>query len=253
MAKKNNPYLLFAIGTCLLSAGWVMKSFPLLIFTGLAPLFAITDQVNPKKSFWTFFELILLALSVSLFAANLFSTQYLVPVLVQSIVFTCSFVAHSFVRQNLGPWLSKFFILTFWLGFEYVFLKLSWPNPTLFLADALLLKTEWLRWTQYTGYLGATAWILICNLMLYYALLKHEKINVPLLGVYFVLLIGPILYSYTLTADMMRREDMIALYDHKTAANPYYFNRGEYIPRTAVFISGLVLIFAVVRNKTQKK
>jgi hypothetical protein len=88
---------------------------------------------------------------------------------------------------------------------------------------------------------------------LYYALLKHEKINLPLLGVYFVMLIGPILYSYILTTDVIRREEMIALYEHKTAADPHYAKQGEYIPRTAVFISGLVLIFAVVRNKTQKK
>src|SRR6478609_4362406 len=174
MAKKNNPYLLFVISTTLLSASWLMKSFPLLIFTGIAPLFAITDQVNPKKSFWNFFELILLALSISLFASYLFDTKYIVPVLVQSIVFTCSFVAYSFARQNIGEWLGKYCILIFWLAFEYIFLKLSWPTPTLFLADALLLKVEWLRWTHYTGYLGITVWILVTNLVLYYAFLKNE-------------------------------------------------------------------------------
>jgi len=255
MAKKNNPYLLFAISACLLSAGWAMKSFPLLIFTGLAPLFAITDQVNPKKSFWNFFELILLALSVSLFASYLFEARYIVPLLIQSIALTCSFVAYSFARQNLGTWLGKFCILIFWLGFEYLFLKLSWPNPTLFLADALLLKTEWLRWNPYTGYLGASAWILICNLVLYYAMLKSEKVNLPLLGVYFLLLVGPILYSYTVSTDIITRQDMIAFYEHPTGANLHddYSEQGEYIPRSAVFISGLVLIFAVVRNKTEKK
>lgn len=253
MAKKSNPYLLFAISTSLLSAGWLMKSFPLLIFTGIAPLFAITDQVNPKRSFWNFFELILLALSFSLFASYLFNAQYIVPILVQSIVLTCSFVAYSFARQNLGPWLGKFFILTFWLGFEYLFLKVSWPNPTQFLGDALLLKVEWLRWNHYTGYLGTTAWILICNLMLYYAILKSEKVSIPLLGVYLLLLAGPIIYAYTLTSDAILREDMIAFYKNGTEVTARYSEQGEYIPRTAVFISGLVLIFAVVKTKTQKK
>ena len=230
-----------------------MKSFPLLIFTGFAPLFAITDQVNEKKSFWNYFELILLALSVSLFAAYLFDTQHLVAMFVQSIVFTCAFVAYSFARLTLGEWLGKIFIIIFWLGFEYLFLKVSWPNPTLFLADSLLLKTEWLRWNQYTGYLGATAWILVSNLMLYYAIIKNETISTPLLGVYMVLLVGPIIYSYTLTSNPIHREDMIALYDHATQLNPDYSKQGEYIPRIAVFISGLVLIFAIVRTKTQKK
>src|SRR6478609_4332336 len=187
MAKKSNPYLLFVASTCLLSAGWLMKSFPLLIFTGIAPLFAITDQVNPKRSFWNFFELILLAFSISWFASYLFDTKHLVPVFIQSIVFTCCFVAQSYVKENIGAWMGKIFVLIFWLGFEYLFLKLSWPNPTLFLGDALHLKVDWYRWNSHTGYLSTTAWILLCNLVLYYAILKSEKISIPLLGVYLVL------------------------------------------------------------------
>lgn len=252
MARKNNPYLLFAISTVLLTAGWLMKSFPLLIFTGIAPLFAITDQVNPARSFWNYFELILLALSISMFASYLFDTRSLVPVLIQSIVFTCSFVAYSFARQHLhGLW--KLFILIFWLGFEYLSLRLSWPNPTLFLADAVVLKVEWLRWNQYTGYLGASAWILVANLMLYSAMLKSEKISIPFLGGYLVLVAAPIAYSYSLNSEMIHREDMMALYDHATLLNTRYTELGEYIPRSAVFISGLVIIFAVVNSKTQKK
>ena len=48
MAKKSNsiisPWILFAAGTILFTSGWLMKSFPLLIFVGIAPFFAIVDQ-----------------------------------------------------------------------------------------------------------------------------------------------------------------------------------------------------------------
>ena len=230
-----------------------MKSFPLLIFAGFAPLFAITDQVNPEKSFWNYFELILLALSISLFAAYIFDTQYIIPVSVQGIVLTCSFVAYSFARRSLGPWLGKFCIVIFWLALEFLFLKLSRPNPTLFLADALSLQVEWIRWNSYTGYLGTSAWILVCNLILYYALLKNEKISLTLIGLYVLALAGPVIYSHTLSTQTIRREDMIELYKNMSPLNSHYSEQGEYIPRMAVFISGLILIFAVLKNKTPKK
>ena len=251
MAKKNNPYILFLIGTGLLSAGWVMKSFPLLIFTGIAPLFAITDLAKPEKSFWNFFELILLALSISLFAAHLFETKYLVSVLVQSIILTLAFVGYSFTRQRLGSWVGKPCIVLFWLGLEYIFLKVSWTDSTLFLGDALSLKMEWLRWNQYTGYLGATMWILLCNLILYYSFLK-DKISIAWMVVYFLIFIGPIVYSYTLTSDAIHREEMIALYESSTQLKSGYAKYGEYIPRTAGWISGLILIFATLKTNSVK-
>jgi type III secretory pathway component EscV len=75
MAKKNNNlfhnvWVLFAAATLLLSAGWLMKSFPILIFVAIAPLFAIADLAKDKDSPWNHLELILLSLSVSFFSAS---------------------------------------------------------------------------------------------------------------------------------------------------------------------------------------
>lgn len=229
-----------------------MKSFPLLIFTGFAPLFAIMDQVKEKKSFWNFFELILLALCTSLFCAYLFDTNYIVPVLIQGILFTLSFVGYSYARRQLGSWLVNFFIILFWLGIEYLLLKLSWPKSILFLADAVQLKTEWLRWTPFTGYLGASCWILLCNFILYMALLRSEKINPALVGLYLLLLAGPIIYSYTLPEHTISRSDMISLYNHVERTDSAYTKRGEYIPRTAAFLAGLILIFAIIKQKPER-
>jgi len=122
MAKKNsqlfNSWVLFTVATLLLSAGWLMKSLPLFIFVGFAPLFAITDQAKDHKSPWNRFELILLSLTVSLFAATLFDTQMLVFILIQAILFTLTFVGYSFAYQSLGSRLGKFTIIFFWLGVE---------------------------------------------------------------------------------------------------------------------------------------
>src|SRR6186713_2679064 len=127
MAKENklNPFILFLIATLLLTASWLMKSFPIFIFAGFAPLFALTDQIKKEEVFWESFEWILMALCISFFAAHFFSIHQLTAVFIQAIAFTLSFIAYKFAKQNLGDRLGKLPILFFWLGLEYIFLKLQ--------------------------------------------------------------------------------------------------------------------------------
>lgn len=149
--KKNsgglNVWILFATATLLLAAGWLMKPFPVLIFAALAPLFAISDQAREHPSPWNRFELILLALSIGLLAAHAFDLSTLIPVLLQAILFTFVFVGYAFAYKNLGARLGKFTIIFFWLGLEYLVLKLPWHTKVVYLADSILLKPDW-----YTDY-----------------------------------------------------------------------------------------------------
>ncbi len=266
MAKENkrassakggyevNPWILFFIATALLIASWLMKSFPALIFVALSPLFALADKIHSEDKFWNYAELILIALALSLLAGHVFQLQFLIPSIIQAIGFTLAFVGYGFVHQSLGPNAGKLIIIIFWLAIEYIFLKLHWPADRLFLADAIQLKTDWLNWTFYTGYLGGSLWILLANLLLYLAVLKSRRINWIWLILFLSLVAAPIVFSFTTELPNITREEMIALYsnnpiDFKTI----YLKQGEFIPRTAAWISVLIFIFALVKNKTQKK
>lgn len=257
MAKKNsqlfNSWVLFTVATLLLSAGWLMKSLPLFIFVGFAPLFAITDQAKDHKSPWNRFELILLSLTVSFFAATLFDTQRLVFVLIQAIVFTLTFVGYSFAYQSLGSRLGKFTIIFFWLGVEYILLKLPWSEQTLFLADAIQLRASWLTWTDHVGYLGGSLWILVVNLIFYLSFFQKKEFN----GYYFAagitLIIVPILFSYQTNTTGISRSEMISLYTLGSSESEKYMNQGELIARTAAWISVLIILLSFVKNQTRKK
>jgi len=256
MAKENklSPLILFLIATVLLTAGWLMKSFPILIFAGFAPLFALTDQIKKESVFWESFEWILIALCASFFAAHFYSLLLLPTVLIQGIAFTLPFIAYKFAKQSLGDRLGKLTILFFWLGTEYLFLKLHWPANSLFLGDALSLHMDWQRWNSHTGYLGASLWILLVNLILYYSYFKTGKMNWPLFILFLITLTGPIVFSYLSPEVVISRETMISFYDNNEI--PFlarYEQRGEFIPRTAAWISALILLFAFVKNKTKKK
>jgi len=256
MAKENkfSPFILFLIATFLLTAGWLMKSFPLLIFVGFAPLFALTDQIKKEEVFWESFEWILLALCISFFAAHFFSLHLLPTVFIQGISFTLCFIAYKFAKQSLGDRLGKLPILFFWLGLEYIFLKLHWPANSLFLGDALILQMDWQHWNGYTGYLGASFWILLVNLVLYYSYFKTGKMNWPLFILFLITLSVPIVYSYIVDEKVISREMMTSFYYKNEIPSLHtYEKRGEFIPRTAAWISILILLFALVKNKTKKK
>lgn len=260
MAKKNNTtlvnvWILFAAATLLLSGGWLMKSFPVLIFIGIAPLFAISDVAKDKETPWNHLELILLSLAISLFCATIFDTTQLIPLLAQAIVLTLAFAGYAFSYQSLGSRLGKFTILFFWLGLEYLMLKLPWRNDFYFLADALELQSSWWRWNSDIGYLSISIWVWVVNLIFYQAFLKSSSINWLFVVLAVLLVAGPVLYSiFYLDEAGLNREQMIALYSDGTEEfSEKYKNRGELIARTAAWVSVLIILLALVKNKIKKK
>lgn len=260
MAKKNstttlNVWILFTAATLLLSSSWLMKSFPILIFIGIAPLFAISDVAKDKDTPWNHLELILLSLAISLFCASVFDTSKLILVLAQAIILTLAFAGYAFSYQSLGNRLGKFTIIFFWLGLEYLMLKLPWRNDFYFLADALQLQSSWWNWNTELGYLSISIWVLVVNLIFYLAFLKTSSINWVFVVLAVFLVACPIIYSvFYLDETGLNREQMIALYSHGAEEfSEHYKNRGELIARTATWVSVLIILLAFVKNKIKKK
>ncbi|MFZ1808369.1 MAG: hypothetical protein WAU36_14155 [Cyclobacteriaceae bacterium] len=254
MAKKNSigtPYL-FIGGTILFSLAWMMPSFPLLAFIGFAPFIAIAVNNRKEKSMWSSLELVLLGLSVSFFAGSLFSLGQLPSIVAQAILLTLSFLGYTFVRKSLGPGVSIITLSIFWLAAEYTLLKWS-PFPVSFLADLFYLKPEWIAWNHNTGYLGASLWVLLSNTLLYQAVLTEKKVNWIFVVLFIIAVVGPIAYSYTITAESVSRDEMMQLYSSSLLENGGYNSNGEFIPRTAAWVSVLILLFTLVKRKTAKK
>ena len=256
MAKKNNAdlptWILFIVSAALMAAGWLMKPFPLFIFLGFAPLFAIMDKIKEDDSFWTNIEFILLALVVSFFAVYSFDSGHLVTAMVQAIAFSFAFLGYSFAHQSLGERLGKFTIIFFWLGLEYVALKLPWRTNTIFLADAIQLRPEWVKWTSHTGYLGISLWILVCNLLVYISVLR-SGINWYLVTLALLAIVAPIIYSYFNIGHGIDHSQMISLYTGAKQEADQYNKQGELVTRTAAWISVLILLLAFVKTQTRKK
>lgn len=254
MAKKNKiPTLyLFIGGTLLFSLAWLMPSFPLLTFIGLAPFMAIVANNPRENSLWNYLELVLLGFAISFFCAIFFDPAHLIKAIILSILLTTPFLGYAFARNVLGEKASLITLILYWLTIEYILLFL-YPTHAIFLADIMNLKSEWLRWTAVTGYLGTTLWILCCNYLFYKALLTNDKASWIFIVLFLLVLITPIGYSYSSDWSPITREQMLAAYVGPTVVDEGYPQKGEFIPRTATWISVLILLFTFVKKKTNRK
>jgi len=251
--RSYSPWLLVVAATGLLSAGWLMAPLPVLIFLGLAPLFALADKTDTGRPIVEHLELVLLALGVSLLLHAFLSQGSIVMALVSSILFTLSFIAYAWVRQTLGMRTGKITLILFWLAQEYVILKLI-GEKGIFLADTLSLQGDWTRWTRHTGYLGSSIWILAVNWCWYQTFLHKDTFHWGWLLVAVILWAGPVVYSFTMSISPITRQDMINLYEGEPGlADVAYLARGELVVRTAAWISALILLFTLVKHQTRKR
>lgn len=256
MGKKTSslsPLLLVAVSTVLLAAGWLMAPFPILIFLGLSPLFALADKSESGGAIFEKMELVLLALGVSFVLYAFLRDASVVMALVSAITFTLAFVAHAWVRQTLGIRTGKITLILFWLALEYLMLKLI-TDRGIFLADTLSLQEDWLRWTVHTGYLGASLWVLVVNWCWYETFLHDRAIHWGWLVAAFILWLSPMIYSHLLTVSPITRQDMIILYGGlPPESDVTYLARGELTVRTAAWISTLILLFTLVKHQTKRR
>jgi hypothetical protein len=246
---RINIWWLSIGGTVLLAVGFYMKAFPIFVFIGLAPFFAILDHTMDGDHFWEHAELILIGLAIALFAAFQFDATFVITILFLAILFTLPFIGFAFAHENLGPRTGKFIVIILWLGLEYVLVKLQWPRHVFHLADSLQAWPAWVRWNTTTGYLGASAWILLTNWLVYAAVLR-QGIRWPLVILALTIWIGPMIYSYTLPAQTITRHTMLELYNNKVVSSGNYAATGELVARTSAWVSILVLVFAGVKSRT---
>ncbi|MBL7852743.1 MAG: hypothetical protein JNN04_17700 [Cyclobacteriaceae bacterium] len=255
MGKKNTefpPLLLAALSLLLLTGGWLMASFPLLVFVGISPLLALSEPRDSEGSIFEKMELVLIALTAPLVIHALVRDASVVTALGMGIVYTLSFVAHAWVRQTLGVRTGKITLILFWLALEYAVLK-AIPAQGIFLADTLALQPDWTRWTIHTGYLGTSLWIIAVNWCWYLTFLQPKGIQWAWLGAGLLFLFAPAAYSYSLNHSPIARDQMINFYRNlPTEADVTYLARGELMVRTAAWLSILILLFTFVRQQIRK-
>jgi hypothetical protein len=92
------------------------------------------------------------------------------------------------------------------------------------------------------------------NWIVYKAFLDQPRLSWGWLLAGLLLLAGPAFFSQTLPNSPVTREAMSKLYEgHAIERADAYLARGEWVVRTAAWISLLILLFTAVKSQTRKK
>ena len=175
---------------------------------GIVPLLfmdVIADSGKIKHFFWWYYlAFVLWNAATTFWVCNATVGGGIFAVLANAFQMALIFAVYRLSKKKFNPVVSHLFLAVMWLAWErfYFSAEISWPWLTL--GNAFAQSIKLVQWYEYTGSLGGSLWIWICNLFLFYILLlalgNHFKemktagrILVPAL--YILFLAAPIVLS----------------------------------------------------------
>jgi len=175
LTKKSHALLMSVLTALLLFAGWPAAGFAPLLLLAWVPLLALEDYYfenrktvkhkavfffsylcfflwNVLDTWWIYF-----ATTFGMAAAIIFNSLFMATV----------FALFHFARCRLGSRAGYAVLVVYWIAFEYLHLNwdLSWPWLTL--GNGFAAYPRLVQWYEFTGVLGGSAWILVCNILIY--------------------------------------------------------------------------------------
>lgn len=247
---KQHPLWLSCLALLLFTFAWNIPSFPIFIFTAFAPLLALLDIHKTKSKVE---QIVFGVVTLGVVFSRPFTIEYLI-----GAVFFGALIALLFkgflIAQTTSPRVKKIMLLIGILALEYGLLNFQFPKEPVFIADAFALVTNWTRWNAYTGYLSLSCWVLIVNLFFYKGFFEKSQLNWPSVGIGSLLTAIPIYFSYSLNTSSITRTDMEQLYlSSGYSVSNIYIQQGEWIARTATWLSLLMVIFTLVTIRIKRK
>ncbi|MCD8185586.1 MAG: apolipoprotein N-acyltransferase [Rikenellaceae bacterium] len=190
------------------------KGKPVRIFSYAAGTFILWSAL----SVWWVSNAILFS-SGSLFMAVLVG---LACVAVTSFVTTLSFLVYHFFRKRAKRALAYAVLVSAWVGYEFIFLHGEITFPWLILGNGFANSVKAVQWYEYTGALGGSVWVLVCNIALYEALCRWKRnpsYRVWVRPALWILL--PVIGSYTIYIGYREKTDPIRVQVIQPNFDPY--------------------------------
>lgn len=163
------------------SVSWPVHGITWLIFFAFVPLLYIENVIAGHPEKYSKFGVFFYSYPAFLLwnVATTYWVWYSTPAAIAAWVLNAMFMSFIFSlfsytrRRFYMPDQAYFILPVFWLAFEYVHLnwKLTWPWLTL--GNVFAIRTSWIQWYEYTGFLGGSLWVMIVNIVLY-KLLKNS-------------------------------------------------------------------------------
>jgi len=191
----------------LLGCGWLIH--PIFAFVGFVPLLYISEQA----SFWQRARYCYLAFLVWNFTAAwwLIYTDWEVGIVMFAIVPALMSlpIMGAYMLQNkriAAPYL----VPVFWLAYEYIQYQSDFLWSWLTLGNALAYEPTWIQWYEYTGALGGSCFILVINILAYWAFKLNNRHALKYYAVIVLLFVIAIGESNYLTLPKKNEKEVLS-------------------------------------------
>ena len=154
----------------LLTAAWPTWGTAPVIFIGLVPLLLIEGRIaqgEKGRVFWlSFLAFLVWNAATTWWVWNATPAATLAWILNALFMATVFYVFHLTKKRVCNnPW-GNFFLIPYWMAFEYLTYLWAAKWPWLNLGGVFSSKVSWIQWYEYTGVAGGTLWILLVNILI---------------------------------------------------------------------------------------
>lgn len=222
---KRNRYLLSLLSGVLMAISFPFTgSLTPLVFVAWIPLLLVEDSISENRYRS---RKVFLHAYISFFIYNIITTWWIwnadqsgaiMAFVFNSFLMAGAFQLYHFCKKHIGKKEGYIGLLLIWIAFEYAHFhwELSWPWLTI--GNVFSIRVTWIQWYEYTGVLGGSLWVLLVNLFGYKILKnvfgKKETWNIqtPLIGLWVVFLITPIIISviqYARYSEKGKKEEIV--------------------------------------------
>lgn len=245
-----------AIAIIFLICGKMIEVFPFFIFAGLAPVFALfnnrQEQTSSKLNLHIrIFVIVLVVFLVwNINYVNSTLAHWLIPV-VHALAVMLAFVAFDFTDKYARNRIGFFTLAIYWLAVEFLLLRAHPEFSRFFLATAFNSHPEVVEWNAYTGFLGVSLWIIFVNILLYRCIFKDNAVftgNINWIGLAATIIVACAPFFIDVEGAAILREDLLV----NGADAKQLAGSGEYIGKTAVWVTVLLLLYSFVKREVSK-
>lgn len=218
--SKKHIFLLLALSSILLSLPWFRQFSGLILFIAFLPLLILErvlyeNRDSNKSSLALLYSTVVfvfwnIVTTFWIYNATLFGA--IAAVVIGSFLMSMAFWLFHITHRKLGHGFGYFAFITYWVGYEHLYLNGELSFPWLSLGNGFAKDIRLIQWYEFTGSTGGTPWILLINVLLFlivWHLIQKGNVRGRITELVLVafLIIVPITYSFIRFSQYKEKND----------------------------------------------